>query len=155
MQLLFGGPEKTPIPGGEAVGQQAVDDAVGCHPLPEDEAVIVDGAGILLFQVGHELSRKGRIIVDGVRLAVDVRVAVEEFLEPVGGAFRVAGSVEVAVGAGQAALEHLENAFVPGGDLVTVGVLEGSALNAGNVLFVVGPEDIDLAAEELHHVAGG
>ena len=72
-----------------------------------------------------------------------------------GGAFRVAGSVEVAVGAGQAALEHLENAFVPGGDLVTVGVLEGGALNAGNVLFVVGPEDIDLAAEELHHVAGG
>lgn len=56
---------------------------------------------------------------------------------------------------GQAAFEHLKNALVPGGDLVAVGVLEGRALNAGNVLFVVGTEDIDLAAEELHHVAGG
>ena len=56
---------------------------------------------------------------------------------------------------GQAALEHLENALVPGGDLVAVGVLEGCALDAGNVLFVVGTEDIDLAAEELHDVAGG
>ena len=72
-----------------------------------------------------------------------------------GGAFRVAGAVEVAVGAGQAALEHLEHALVPGGDLVAVGVLEGCALNPGNVLFVVGTEDIDLVAEELHHVAGG
>ena len=56
---------------------------------------------------------------------------------------------------GEAALEHLENALVPGGDLVAVGVLEGCALDAGNVLFVVGTEDIDLAAEELHDVAGG
>lgn len=61
----------------------------------------------------------------------------------------------MAVGTGEAALEHLENALVPGGDLVAVGVLEGRALNAGNVLFVVGTEDIDLAAEELHHVSGG
>jgi len=56
---------------------------------------------------------------------------------------------------GQAALEHLENAFVPRGDLVTVGVLEGCALDAGNVLFVVGTEDIDLVAEELYHISGG
>ena len=98
---------------------------------------------------------KRRVVVDGVRLAVDVGIAVEEFLEPVGGAFRVAGAVEVAVGAGQAALEHLEHALVPGGDLVAVGVLEGCALNPGNVLFVVGNEDIDLAAEELYHIAGG
>ena len=45
---------------------------------------------------------------------------------------------------GQAALEHLEHALVPGGDLVAVGVLESRALNPGNVLFVVGTEDIDL-----------
>ena len=125
------------------------------HPLPEDETVIVDGAGVLFFQVGHELGRKRRVVVDGVCLTVDVSIAVEEFLEPVGGAFRVAGAVEMAVGAGQAAFEHLENAFVPGGDLVTVGVLESRALDAGNVLFIVGTEDIDLAAEELHDVAGG
>lgn len=56
---------------------------------------------------------------------------------------------------GEAALEHLEHTLVPGGDLVAVGVLEGCALDAGNVLFVVGTEDIDLAAEELHDVAGG
>ena len=155
MQLLLGGPEKTPIPGGKAVGQQAVDDAVGCHPLPEDEAVIVDGAGILFFQVGHELGRESRIVVDGVGLTIDVGIAVEEFLEPVGGAFRVAGAVEMTVRTGEAALEHLEHTLVPGGDLVAVGVLEGCALDAGNVLFVVGTEDIDLAAEELHDVAGG
>ena len=61
----------------------------------------------------------------------------------------------MAVRTGQAALEHLENALVPGGDLVTVGVLEGCALNPGNVLFVVGTEDIDLVAEELYHISGG
>lgn len=56
---------------------------------------------------------------------------------------------------GQAAFEHLKNALVPGSNLVAVGILEGRALNAGNVLFVVGTEDIDLVAEELHDVSGG
>ena len=152
MQLFLGGPEKTPIPGGEAVGQQAVDNAVGCHPLPEDEAVIVDGAGILFFQVGHELGRKSRIVVDGVRLAVDVRVAVEEFLEPVGGAFRIAGSVEVAVGAGQAALEHLEHVFIPSRHLVAVAVFDGHALNTGNVLFAVRTQNVHPAAKQPSRV---
>ena len=155
MQLLLGGPEKTPIPRGEAVRQQAVNNAVGRHPLPEDETVIVDGAGVLFFQVGHELGRKRRVVVDGVCLTVDVSIAVKEFLKPMGRTFRVAGAVEMAVGAGQAALEHLEHALVPGGDLVPVGVLEGCALDAGNVLFVVGTEDIDFVAEELYHISGG
>ena len=58
------------------------------------------------------------------------------------------------VRAGQTAFQHLEHALVPGCDLVAVGVLEGRALDAGNVLFVVGTEDIHLAAEQLHDVAG-
>ena len=57
------------------------------------------------------------------------------------------------VGAGKAAFQHLEPAFVPGGDLVTVGVLKGSALDAGDVFLVVSAEDIDLLAEQLYHVA--
>lgn len=72
-----------------------------------------------------------------------------------GRTFRVAGAVKMAVRTGQAAFEHLEHALVPCGDLVTVGVLESCALNAGNVLFIVGTEDIDFAAEELHDVSGG
>ena len=60
----------------------------------------------------------------------------------------------MAVRAGKAALEHLKDALVPGGDLVAVGILEGSALNAGNVLFVVSAQHIHLAAEQLHDVAG-
>ena len=60
----------------------------------------------------------------------------------------------MAVRAGKAALEHLEHTFVPCGDLIPVGVLEGRALNAGNVFFVVSAQHIHLAAEQLHDVAG-
>ena len=60
----------------------------------------------------------------------------------------------MAVRAGKAALEHLKDALVPGGDLVTVGILEGSALNAGNMLFVVSAQHIHLAAKQLHDIAG-
>ena len=153
VQRLVHRPEKTPISGGKAVGQQAVDHAVGGHPLPQDKAVIVDRAGVFFFQIGHELGRKCRVIVDGIRLTVDVSVTVQKLLEPVSGAFRVAGAVKMGVGAGKAAFQHLEHALVPSGDLVTVDILKGSALDAGDVLFVVGTEDIDLFAEQLHHVA--
>ena len=57
------------------------------------------------------------------------------------------------VGAGKSAFQHLEHAFVPSGDLVAVDILKGSALDAGDVFFVVGTEDVDLFAEQLHHVA--
>ena len=147
-------PEETPIPGGNAVCKRAVDDAARCSPLAEDEAVIVDRARVLLFQLSHELRRQSGVVVDGVGLTVDVRVAVQKLLEPVLGVIRVAGAVKMAVRTGQTALEHLEHALVPCGDLVPIGVLEGCALNAGNVLFVVGTQHVHLAAEQLHDVSG-
>lgn len=66
---------------------------------------------------------------------------------------RVAGAVKMAVRAGKAAFEHLEDALVPGRDLVAVDVLKGGTLDAGDVLFVVGTEDIDLLAKQLDHIA--
>ena len=57
------------------------------------------------------------------------------------------------VGAGKVAFQHLEHALVPSGDLVTIDVLKGSALDAGDVFLVVSAEDIDLLAEQLYHVA--
>ena len=59
----------------------------------------------------------------------------------------------MAVRAGKAAFEHLEDALVPGRDLVAVDVLKGGTLDAGDVLFVVGTEDIDLLAKQLDHIA--
>ena len=148
------GPEETPIPGGNAVRKGPVDDAARCGPLAEDEAVIVDRARVLLFQLSHELRRQSGVVVDGVGLTVDVRVAVQKLLEPVLWVIRVAGAVKMAVRTGQTAFQHLKYTFVPCGDLVPIGVLEGCTLNAGNVLFVVSTQHVHLAAEQLHDVAG-
>ena len=128
--------------------------AARCSPLAEDEAVIVDRARVLLFQLSHELRRQSGVVVDGVGLTVDVRVAVQKLLEPVLRIIRVAGAVKMAVRTGQTAFQHLKYTFVPCGDLVPIGVLEGRTLNAGNVLFVVGTQHVHLAAEQLHDVAG-
>ena len=147
-------PEETPIPGGNAVRKGPVDDTARCSPLAEDKAVIVDRARVLLFQLSHELRRQSGVVVDGVGLTVDVRVAVQKLLEPVLWVIRVAGAVKMAVRTGQTAFQHLKYALVPCGDLVPIGVLEGSTLNAGNVLFVVGTQHVHLAAEQLHDVAG-
>ena len=147
-------PEEAPIPGGNAVRKGPVDDAARCGPLAEDEAVIVDRARVLLFQLSHELRRQSGVVVDGVGLTVDVRVTVQKLLEPVLWVIRVAGAVKMAVRTGQTALEHLKYTLVPCGDLVPIGVLEGCALNAGNVLFVVGTQHVHFAAEQLHDIAG-
>ena len=150
-----GRPDKAAVAAlGKAVGEGLVDDAARRSPLPQNEPVVVHRAGVLLFQLGHELRRQGGVVVNGVGLTIDVGVRVEEFLEPVLGVVRVAGAVKMGVRAGQTAFQHLEHALIPCGDLVAVSVLEGRALNACNVFFVVGTKHIHLAAEQLHNVAG-
>ena len=150
-----GGPEEPAVAAlSKAVGKGLVDDAARRRPLSQNEPVIVHRAGVLLFQLRHELRRQGGVVVDGVGLTVNVSITVEEPLEPVLGVIRVAGAVKMGVRAGQTAFQHLEHALVPGGDLVAVGVLKGRALDAGNVLFVVSAQHIHLAAKQLHDIAG-
>ena len=145
-------PCKAAVVGGHAVGKQAVDDPLGRAPLAQDEAVIIDRPGQLLFQLGDELGVKRGVVVYGGGLAEKVGVAVDEGFQPVVGVGGVGGAIEVAVGAAQAGLEHLEDVLVPGGHLVAVGVLDRHALDAGDVLFVVGAQNMDPPAEQPHRV---
>ena len=130
------------------VGKQAVDNTLSGYPLPKDEAVIVNCPGVLFAEVLHKLRRQKRVIKDRGRLAVYIRVRVQELLEPVLRRVWVACTVKVTVRTPQAAFEHLEHALGPSGYLVTVSVFDSHALDTRNMLSVVRTHDIALASEQ-------
>ena len=129
--------------------KEGIDQTRRVAPVAQNEAVVIDSPGQLVLQVLHELLREKGVVVDGGGLAEDVHLGViDELFEKMLLTVRVSCAVEVGMRTAQAGLEHLEHVFIPGGHLIAVTVLDGHALNAGNVFFAVRAQNVDPAAKQ-------
>lgn len=126
-----------------------VNDALGPYPPAEDKAVIVNRTRILLFQTADKIYRQKGVIVNRVRLVVNVRFAVQKLFEPVQRPGGVACAVKHAGRLVKAAFQHREHFLAPCGHLVAVAVFHAGTLDARNARLFVRAQHIYLLAKQF------